>query len=150
MAHWFNKILKYKSFLTISGAYGNMIASNTAEISNTASFISSIAKCEYPFINDPDYSLRCCFEDNSNEGISNLLSDSTTLEKKYDKQNLSIMYCSKFLGAFCWVKGEYQRSQLKSLISRYINWFTGHKVFDKYPFFVDSKIPLLKCRTVPL
>jgi hypothetical protein len=30
------------------------------------------------------------------------LSDSTTLEKKYDKQNLSIMYCSKFLGAFCW------------------------------------------------
>ena len=68
--------------MTISGAYGNMIASNTAEISNTAGFISSIAKCEHPYINDPDYGLRCCFEDNSNEGISNLLSDSTTLEKK--------------------------------------------------------------------
>ena len=46
-----------------------MIASNTAEISNTAGFISSIAKCEYPYINDPDNGLSCCFEDNSNEGI---------------------------------------------------------------------------------
>ena len=46
-----------------------MIASNTAEISNTAGFISSIAKCESPNINDPDNGLSCCFEDNLNKGI---------------------------------------------------------------------------------
>ena len=46
-----------------------MIALNTAEISNTAGFISSIAKCESNYINDPDNGLSCCFEDNSNEGI---------------------------------------------------------------------------------
>ena len=46
-----------------------MIASNTAEISNTAGFISSIAKCESNYINDPDNGLSCCFEDNLNKGI---------------------------------------------------------------------------------
>ena len=47
-----------------------MIASNTAEISNTAGFISSIIpKCESNYINDPDNSLSCCFEDNLNKGI---------------------------------------------------------------------------------
>ena len=97
-----------------------MIASNTAEISNTAGFISSIAKCEYPFINDPDYSLRCCFEDNSNEGISNLLSDSTTLEKKIVTNKTYLLFIAiSFWELFA--EGEYQRSQLKSLISRYIN-----------------------------
>ena len=46
-----------------------MIASNTAEISNSAGFISSIAKCESNYINDPDNGLSCCFEDNLNKGI---------------------------------------------------------------------------------
>ena len=45
-----------------------MIASNTAEISNTAGFISSISKCESNYINDPDNGLSCCFEDNMNKG----------------------------------------------------------------------------------
>ena len=46
-----------------------MITSNTAEISNTAGFISSINKCESKYINDPDNGLICCFEDNLNKGI---------------------------------------------------------------------------------
>ena len=47
-----------------------MIASNTAEISNTGGFLSSIIpKCESNYINDPDNSLSCCFEDNLNKGI---------------------------------------------------------------------------------
>ena len=47
-----------------------MIASNTAEISNTGGFLSSIIpKCESNFINDPDNGLSCCFEDNLNKGI---------------------------------------------------------------------------------
>ena len=46
-----------------------MIASNTAEISNTASFISSMTNCDVNFINDPDNGLSCCFEDNLNKGI---------------------------------------------------------------------------------
>merc|ERR1712172_361934 len=40
-----------------------MIASNTADISNNAGFISSIAACDTNYINDPDYGLHCCFED---------------------------------------------------------------------------------------
>ena len=47
-----------------------MIASNTADISNNAGFISSIAKCDGSgYINDPDNGLSCCFEDNLNKGI---------------------------------------------------------------------------------
>ena len=46
-----------------------MIASNTAEISNTAGFISSLAACDPDYINDPDNGLSCCFEDNLNKGI---------------------------------------------------------------------------------
>ena len=46
-----------------------MIASNTAEISNTANFISSMTNCDVNFINDPDNGLSCCFENNSNKGI---------------------------------------------------------------------------------
>ena len=47
-----------------------MIASNTAEISNTGGFLSSIIpQCESSYINDPDNGLSCCFEDNSNKGM---------------------------------------------------------------------------------
>ena len=47
-----------------------MIASNTAEISNTGGFLSSIIpQCESSYINDPDNGLSCCFEDNLNKGI---------------------------------------------------------------------------------
>ena len=46
-----------------------MIALNTDEISNTAGCISSIARCESKYINDPDNGLSCCFEDNLNKGI---------------------------------------------------------------------------------
>ena len=67
-----------------------MIASNTAEISNTAGFISSIGKCEDNYINDPDNGLSCCFEDNSNEGIFKSIIRYYFLKKSSDKQNLSI------------------------------------------------------------
>ena len=46
----------------------NMIASNTDEVSKNAGFISSMAACDSGYINDPDYGLRCCFEDTSNVG----------------------------------------------------------------------------------
>ena len=45
-----------------------MIASNTAEISYNAGFISSM-KCDGSgYINDPANGLSCCYEDNLNEG----------------------------------------------------------------------------------
>jgi len=63
---WMKRVIRKLQRKT--SAYGNMIASNTANISNTAGFISSIAKCESPNINDPDNGLSCCFEDNLNKG----------------------------------------------------------------------------------
>ena len=81
-----------------------MIALNTAEISNTSGFISSISKCESNYINDPDNGLSCCFEDNLNEGIFKSISGSTTFFKKTCyKLNLSkyvYLCCSKFLDLF--------------------------------------------------
>ena len=45
-----------------------MIAANTDEISKNSDFISSMAACDSGYINDPDYGLRCCFEDTNNVG----------------------------------------------------------------------------------
>jgi len=61
-----------------SSAYGQMIASNTAGISNNAGFISSIAACDMNYINDPDYGLSCCFEDTNNLG--QCLCNGTTID----------------------------------------------------------------------
>ena len=73
------KILLTKSILlTNLDAYGHMIASNTAAISNNAGFISSVASCDSGYINDPDYGLRCCFEDKNNFG--HCLCDGTTID----------------------------------------------------------------------
>ena len=55
-----------------------MIASNTADISNNAGFISSIAACGMEYINDPDYGLSCCFEDTNNLG--QCLCNGTTID----------------------------------------------------------------------
>ena len=65
---WFNKVLVQKKLLTNLGAYGNMIASNTDEVSKNAGFISSMVDCDSGYINDPAYGLRCCFEDTNNAG----------------------------------------------------------------------------------
>jgi hypothetical protein len=61
-----------------SSAYGQMIATNTADISNNAGFISSIAACGTDYINDPDYGLSCCFEDTNN--IGQCLCNGTTID----------------------------------------------------------------------
>ena len=81
-----------------------MIASNTAEISNTASFISSIAKCENKHINDPDNGLSCCFEDNLNKGIFKYIVTYQFLAKFVTNENYLFLYCSKSLRAFRWLR----------------------------------------------
>ena len=77
MALCFDKIHTY-SILTILGAYGQMIAANTADISNNAGFISSLAACGTDYINNPDYGLSCCFEDTNNLGTC--LCNGTTID----------------------------------------------------------------------
>ena len=77
MALCFNKI-HMSSILTILGAYGQMIATNTAGISNNAGFISSLAACGTDYINNPDYGLSCCFEDTNNLGTC--LCNGTTID----------------------------------------------------------------------
>ena len=71
-----------------------MIASNTAEISNTASFISSMTNCDVNFINDPDNGLSCCFEDNSNKGIFKSMIRYILLSKKKLQQTKHIYLCT--------------------------------------------------------
>ena len=81
--------------LTILGAYGHMIAANTAEITNNVGFISSIAACTSSgYINDPDNGLSCCFEDDLNKGIFKHIFR-YLLKKNCDKQNLSISESSE-------------------------------------------------------
>jgi len=64
---WMKRVIRKLQRKT--SAYGHMIASNTAEITNNAGFISSIAACSSSeYIHDPDNGLSCCFEDNLNKG----------------------------------------------------------------------------------
>ena len=63
--------------MTILGAHGQMIANNTAGISNNTGFISSIA-CSMEYINDPQAILHCCFEDTNNLG--QCLCNGTTID----------------------------------------------------------------------